>query len=81
VRHCVDNFGRTHGYEIFEAPFQIPEFHADTLADPKARCDGNVLLVDPLKKCSDDFKFVKHEVLHLSAFLNCQRLELELLDG
>jgi len=57
----------------------VPEFHADTLADPKAQCDGNVFLVDSgyLK----DQKIVKHEVLHLSAFLNAQRLEIELSDG
>jgi hypothetical protein len=58
----------------------VPEFHAETLSDPRARCDGNVMLVDPnLKKCG--IQIVAHEVLHLSAFLNCQRLELSLIDG
>ena len=76
LRHTVDHFGRYQGYSKYEAPFQIPEFHAETLLDPKAQCDGNVLLVCPKKTQQEKFKVIKHEVLHLSAFLNCQRLEV-----
>ena len=47
LRHSVEHHGRTHGYKVFEAPFQLPEFHADTLTDPNSQCDGNVFLVDP----------------------------------
>lgn len=59
----------------------MPEFHAETLLDPKAQCDGNVILVCPTRLEQQQVKIVKHEILHLSAFLNCQRLELELPDG
>ena len=47
LRHSVEHHGRTHGYKVYEAPFQLPEFHADTLTDPNSQCDGNVFLVDP----------------------------------
>ena len=35
-RHSVDHQGRSQGYHVYEAPFQMPEFHADSLADPRA---------------------------------------------
>lgn len=80
-RHGVEHFGRTEGYKTYEAPFQMPEFHAESLPDPRARCDGNAILVDSHLTKGGQYKITKHEVLHLSAFLNCQRLELTLADG
>ena len=36
LRHNVDCYGRSRGYKVFKAPFQMPEFYNDTLLDPKA---------------------------------------------
>ena len=50
----------------------MPEFYNDTLLDPKAQCDGNALLLDP--HLEEKYKVIGHEVLHISAFLNAQKL-------
>lgn len=36
LRHNVDCYGRSRGYKVYKAPFQLPEFYNDTLPDPKA---------------------------------------------
>jgi hypothetical protein len=71
---------RTAGYNAYEAAVQLPIFRHMKHPDPEAALDGNAILVD--KGAEDKFGApVQHDILHLSAYRNCQRLEFLLHNG
>jgi len=65
----------TPNYNSYEAACQIPIFDFMKNPDPRAKLDGNALLVRP---GLESLKVVSHEVLHLSAARNCQLLKFEI---